>query len=229
MAAVYKWGNQPQSVSVAFFHRRIRELVQDRLAASGRSWEDAVWDSSLELTSKDFEQIENELLATGHRFDFSARISLDEAPGKYKSGQASAAPGGELERDEQGRALVGTGDNVFQVEQNVVGTAREIGTIETVMEMLVEGVPAETVAIIDDSGGTLTAPILEGFTAVVCKGGTIRSHLGILTREYRIPCLMAAELSGLADGDRVEVEYSAAPVSPYDTEGSVRARVWKLS
>lgn len=231
MAAVYKWGNQPQFVSVAFYHRRIRELVRDRLAASGLSWEDAVWDPSLELTAKDFEQVENELLATGHRFDFSARISLDEAPEKYKSGQqsAAAAAAGELERDEQGRALVGTGDNVFAVEQNVVGTAREISTIETVMEMLVESVPPETVAIIDDSGGTLTAPILEGFTAVVCKGGTIRSHLGILTREYRIPCLMAAELSGLADGDRVEVEYSAPPVSPYETEGSVRARVWKLS
>jgi hypothetical protein len=94
--------------------------------------------------------------------------------------------------------------------------------------MLTEGVPDETVAIIDDSGGTLTAPILEGFTAVVCKGGTIRSHLGILTREYRIPCLMAAELGGISDGDRVEVEYTAKAVSPYDTEGNVRAHVWKL-
>jgi hypothetical protein len=225
----YKWGNEPQTVAVTFFHRRVGELVQERLAASGKRWEEAVWDPSLELTKADFEKIEQELLATGHRFDFSARISLDEAPEKYRAvGNGAAA--GELERDEQGRAVVGSGDNVFKAD-DVVGTARVISTIETVMEMLTEGVPEETVAIIDDSGGTLTAPILEGFTAVVCKGGTIRSHLGILTREYRIPCLMAAELGGLDDGDRVQVEYSAEPVSPYtsDESANVRARVWKLA
>jgi hypothetical protein len=229
MATAYKWGNQPQSVSVAFFHRRVREVVQERLAASGKSWEQGVHDPSLELTAADFEQIEAELLESGHRFDFSARISLEESPEKYKSGQDGGGGITDLERDEQGRAIVGGGDNVFKVEQNVTGIARVISTIETVMEMLEDGVPAETVAIIDDSGGTLTAPILEEFTAVVCKGGTIRSHLGILTREYRIPCLMAAEVAGLADGDRVEVEYTAEPVSPYDPENSVRAKIWKLS
>ena len=76
--------------------------------------------------------------------------------------------------------------------------------------MLTGGVPENTVAIIDDSGGTLTAPILGDFTAVVCMGGTVRSHLGILTREYNVPCLMNATLDGLADGDEVTVEYSQA-------------------
>jgi hypothetical protein len=182
----------------------------------------------LNLTKEDFEQFGADLLATGHRLDFSARISIEEAPEKYKADKAEAALG-EQERDEQGRILVGSGDNVFKVEQDVTGTARVISTIETVMEMLVDGVPPETVAIIDDSGGTLTAPILEGFMAVVCKGGTVRSHLGILTREYRIPCLMAAELGGVSDGDQVRVEYTAEPPTPYTGENSVRARVWKLS
>ena len=59
--------------------------------------------------------------------------------------------------------------------------------------MLTEGVPEDTIAVIDDSGGTLTAPILGDFTAVVCMGGTVRSHLGILTREYNVPCLMNAD------------------------------------
>jgi hypothetical protein len=227
MTTDYKWGSQPQTVTVAFFHRQIRELVAERFAATGRSWEEAVWDPKLELSKEDFEKVEQALLETGHRFDFSARISVEEAPAKYKP-LAAESDLGALERDDQGRAVVGTGDNVFQVDKNVVGTARFISTIETVLDMLTEGVPDETVAIIDDSGGTLTAPILEGFTAVVCKGGTIRSHLGILTREYRIPCLMAAELSGISDGDRVEVEYTTKAVSPYDTEGNVRAHVWKL-
>jgi hypothetical protein len=57
----------------------------------------------------------------------------------------------------------------------------------------------------------------------------VRSHLGILTREYAIPCLMAATVSGLADGDPVQVEYSAPAKSPYtEDDGTGRVRVWKL-
>jgi signal transduction protein with GAF and PtsI domain len=98
------------------------------------------------------------------------------------------------------------------------------------MEMLTEGVPEGTIAVIDDSGGTLTAPILEDFAGVICMGGTIRSHLGILTREYNIPCLMAAELDGLADGDTVLVEYSKAAADAYAVrDDDARARIIKTS
>ena len=86
---------------------------------------------------------------------------------------------------------------MFSAKADVTGTARYVSDVENVMEMLTDGVPEGTIAIIDDSGGTLTAPILGDFTAVVCMGGTVRSHLGILTREYDVPCLMAATLDGL--------------------------------
>jgi phosphohistidine swiveling domain-containing protein len=224
-----KWGSRPSSPTVAFFAERAGSLVQARLAESGKTWEQAVFDPELALTQAEFAAIEAELLATGHRFDFSARISVDEAPEKYK---APDVGGGTVttEYDEQGRALVGSGDNVFRAD-DVTGTARIVSDIETVLDMLTNGVPENTVAIIDDSGGTLTAPILEGFTAVICKGGTIRSHLGILTREYRIPCLMAASVEGISDGDTVLVEYSTEAFDPYAAEGapgSAHARIWKL-
>jgi signal transduction protein with GAF and PtsI domain len=121
---------------------------------------------------------------------------------------------------------------VFQRQQDVSGMARFVSTVETVMEMLVGGVPARTIAIIDDSGGTLTAPIVGDFTGVVCMGGTIRSHLGILTREYGVPCLMAAELEGLKDGDEVLVEYSRPAADAYadpETAKAQRARIIKVS
>jgi hypothetical protein len=35
MTTDYKWGGQPQSVTVAFFHSQIRELVAERFAATG--------------------------------------------------------------------------------------------------------------------------------------------------------------------------------------------------
>jgi hypothetical protein len=64
----------------------------------------------------------------------------------------------------------------------------------------------------------------------VCMGGTIRSHLGILTREYNIPCLMAAELDGLSDGDAVLVEYSKPAADVYAArDDSARARIIKTS
>ena len=89
--------------------------------------------------------------------------------------------------------------------------------------------PADTIAIIDDSGGTLTAPILEKFKGVLCAGGTTRSHLAILTREYGIPCLMNSRLSGIKDGDILEIETSAKAKTTDDYQSGVEAsaRVWR--
>ena len=218
----------PQSRTVAFYHRRVAEHFAARISASGRRWEDAVWDPALGLDEADFQALEDELLATGIRFEMSAGISVAEAPEKYAP-PVAATTLDDVPPDAQGRRLAGSGDNVFHIPADVIGIARFITGVDTVMAMLDGGVPANTVAVIDDSGGTLTAPILEGFTAVVCKGGSVRSHLGILTREYKIPCLMNAEITGLRDGDRVQVEYSVAAKPPYkDADGLGRARVWKL-
>ena len=224
----YKWGSPPQSRTVAFYHRRVGELVQERLKASGLTWEEAVFRKDLELTREDIQALEDELLATGVRFEMSADISKHESPDKYQSAEA-----GEFTlaaADEQGRIVVGGGDNVFTAG-DVTGIARFISDVDRVMDMLTDGVPPDTVAIIDDSGGTLTAPILEEFTAVVCKGGSVRSHLGILTREYQIPCLMNAQVAGLEEGDRVQVEYSVPAKISYtaEEEGQGHARVWKLT
>jgi hypothetical protein len=224
-----KWGGKAMTPTVEFFHSAVRRLVAERFAASGKSWEEAVTDSAMELTREDFERIEADMLATGYLFEYSAQVSFTEAPEKHKP-EAGVADSGNQPTDEQGRPIVGTGDNVFKAKADLTGTARFITTVEVVMEMLTEGVPEGTIAVIDDSGGTLTAPILEDFTGVVCMGGTIRSHLGILTREYNIPCLMAAELDGLSDGDAVLVEYSKPAADVYAArDDSARARIIKTS
>jgi phosphohistidine swiveling domain-containing protein len=226
-----KWARESATPTVEKYHSAIRALVAERLAASGKSWEQAVVDPELALTREDFEQVEAELLAEGYKFDVSATISLKEEPDKYKP-LAGIANTGNHESDEEGRPIVGTGDNVFRAPADVSGTAHYISDVDKVMEMLTGGVPENTVAIIDDSGGTLTAPILGEFKAVVCMGGTVRSHLGILTREYNVPCLMNAQLDGLADGDEVTVEYSKPAADAYaDADGASehRARIIKLS
>jgi phosphohistidine swiveling domain-containing protein len=73
--------------------------------------------------------------------------------------------------------------------------------------------------------------VLGDFTAVICMGGTVRSHLGILTREYNVPCLMAAELDGLAEGDRITVEYSRPAADAYADAAAAaaqRSRIIKI-
>jgi PEP-utilizing family enzyme len=226
-----KWARESATPTVEAFHTAIRKIVAERFAESGKSWEECVHDPAFELTREDFEKVEAELLATGYRFEMSAVVSVTEDPDKYKPVEGPADTGAH-ETDEEGRPVVGSGDNVFKAKADVSGTARFVGKVETVMEMLTEGVPEQTIAIIDDSGGTLTAPILGEFAGVVCMGGTIRSHLGILTREYGVPCLMAATLDGLREGDEVVVEYSKPAANAYadaETAAAQRARIIKTS
>ena len=49
------------------------------------------------------------------------------------------------------------------------------------------------VAVVRDAGATFLGPIFDELTGVVCTGGTIRSHIGIISREYRIPGVIAFE------------------------------------
>jgi len=224
------WPRESQFPIVEHYHAAIRAIVAERFAASGKTWEEVVHDAASELSREDFEQVEADLLATGYRFDASAVVSLKEAPDKYKP-LAVAVESGETHYDDEGRQIVGTGDNVFATS-DVTGVARFISTVERVMEMLVEGVPERTIAVIDDSGGTLTAPILADFAGVICLGGTVRAHLGILSREHHVPCLMAAQIDGLREGDEILVEYSKRAADAYaDVQAAAeqRARVLKVS
>jgi phosphohistidine swiveling domain-containing protein len=237
-----KYSGQGASAVVDAYHGAIKELVRRRLDETGGDWASFVFDKSYELVSaKDFAVIEKKLLSTGHRFDWSAMISVRERPEAYK---AATGVGEDLKtfsfehpeavvaaKDDDGREQRGVGDNVVKYPKNLVGTARYIRSSDRVLEMLTKGVPDDTVAIIDDSGGTLTAPILERFKGVICAGGTVRSHLGILTREYGIPCLMNAKISGIREGDQVEVESTAAAktAEAYQTGVEMTAKVWRLS
>ena len=76
------------------------------------------------------------------------------------------------------------------------------------MDSSAEGV----VACVADAGATFLAPIFDELTAVVCLSGTPQSHIGIVSREYQVPCIMGAALLGAepADGDPVEVDCSGA-------------------
>ena len=105
---------------------------------------------------------------------------------------------------------IGTGTRVFEARA-VRGVWRKLTSPDDVLELMdtsAEGV----VACVADAGATFLAPIFDELAAVVCLSGTPLSHIGIVSREYQVPCVMAAVLSGEpADGDAVEVDCSTDP------------------
>jgi phosphohistidine swiveling domain-containing protein len=217
-------------------------LVQDVVRRRYQDW-DGDWAGFTHaaaegvLTRDDFAGIEAKILASGHRFDWSAAISAAERPDAYKAassledadfsfdheGAVTGAP------DADGRMQCGIGDNVVRHARDVSGVARYIRSSARVLAYLADGVPPGTIAVIDDSGGTLTAPIIGQFAGVICAGGSIRSHLGILTREYGIACLMNARTKGIRDGDRVTIEVSAPAKTTEDYQQGRECvgRIWR--
>jgi hypothetical protein len=225
-----KWGSGELLPLPARFNSAVRALTAQRFADSGAAWQDVVFARQYDLFSRaDAVAVEQEALDAGIRFDFSAMASLEGEPHKYKRPEKAAAGFTEGEVSE-GRRQVGVGDNVIRKPATVIGPVALISKIEQVMDFLADGVPPGTIAVIDDSGGTLTAPILEGFAGVICLGGTIRSHLGILAREYDVPTLMNCRIDALVDGDVVEIEVTVAPpaTDAYESGDTGHARIWKL-
>jgi phosphohistidine swiveling domain-containing protein len=223
-----KWGSIEMLPLPARYNAAVRELAARRFAESGAQWKDVVFDREFDLFSEqDAHGIELEALNSGYRFDFSAMVSLESEPEKYRRPEKTASSSSE-EVDSDGRRQVGIGDNVIRKAETVTGPVALISRIDQVMAFLTDGVPNGTIAVIDDSGGTLTAPIIEGFAGVICLGGTVRSHLGILAREYDVPTLMNCKIDQLKDGDVVEIEVTATPPASdaYETGDTGHARIW---
>ena len=74
------------------------------------------------------------------------------------------------------------------------------------------------VALVRDAGATFLAPIYHELTAIICTSGTVRSHIGIVSREFQVPCVMGCSFVGdePAAGSDVELDCSG-------DEGIVRA------
>jgi signal transduction protein with GAF and PtsI domain len=105
---------------------------------------------------------------------------------------------------------IGVGTRVFEATA-VSGSWRRLLSPDDVLELM-DTTATGVVACVADAGATFLAPIFDELVAVVCMSGTPLSHIGIVSREYQVPCVMAATLtSEPADGDRVEVDCSTDP------------------
>jgi len=103
---------------------------------------------------------------------------------------------------------VGRGEKVFDHEP-VTGTCRHLASPDDVIALLDTGAEG-VIALVRDAGATFLSPIFHELAGVVCTSGTRRSHIGIVSREFQLPCVMGAAFNGSepADGAAVEVDCS---------------------
>ena len=102
----------------------------------------------------------------------------------------------------------GRGAKVFDAAA-VRGAWRMLSSPDDVLDLM-DGTAEGVVACVQDAGATFLAPIFDELAAVVCLSGTPLSHIGIVSREYQVPCVMSAVFNGdqPSDGDAVEVDCS---------------------
>ena len=105
---------------------------------------------------------------------------------------------------------VGRGAKVFD-HPPVQGPWKLLEGPDDVLAMMDSGADG-VVAAVRDAGATFLTPLYHELAAIVCTSGTPRSHIGIVSREFQVPCVMGCAFpeGEPADGADVEVDCSGA-------------------
>ena len=100
---------------------------------------------------------------------------------------------------------IGEGTSVFRSDRIVEGQVKWLEPPAAVIEFIASGEAATSIAL--SRGGTTTfmAPALaSGVRGLLTLQGAPTSHLGILSREFGIPCVMGVTFTRGVETDRGE-------------------------
>ncbi|WP_213576034.1 PEP-utilizing enzyme [Rhodococcus sp. USK13] len=92
--------------------------------------------------------------------------------------------------------LIGTGIKAYTSDAEAVGTIRFLDSPEEVLDFI-DG-PDVTNTVVISRGGTTTfmsPALMAGVAGLITLQGAPESHLGILSREFGIPCVMSTEFT----------------------------------
>ena len=105
---------------------------------------------------------------------------------------------------------IGRGAKVFDAAA-VRGSWKAMEGPDDVLDLMTAGAEG-VVALVRDAGATFLAPIYHELTGIVCTSGTVRSHIGIVSREFQVPCIMGCTFTDGEpnDGSEVELDCSGA-------------------
>ena len=98
---------------------------------------------------------------------------------------------------------LGRGTKVFDAAP-VAGTLRIMDGPDDVLTLMDTGADG-VIALVRDAGATFLAPLYHELTGIVCTSGTPRSHIGIVSREFQVPCAMAVSFGDGEPADGAEV------------------------
>ena len=99
---------------------------------------------------------------------------------------------------------IGSGINVFTRDEPIEGPILWLDSPEAVMDYVTEGDP-NSIVISRGGATTFMAPaLITGVKALITLQGAPESHLGILSREYGIPCVMSVTFTEGITTDRGE-------------------------
>lgn len=88
------------------------------------------------------------------------------------------------------------------------GVVRHVVHVADVLALMREPDLSETILLTESATATAVVPLLDRVCGLICTSGGITSHLAIVSREFGLPCIMAAELDDPAglDGAHVVME-----------------------
>ncbi|MEA2167142.1 MAG: hypothetical protein QOF76_442 [Solirubrobacteraceae bacterium] len=115
---------------------------------------------------------------------------------------------------------IGTGITVFQDDAAVEGPLLFLDSPQQVIDFVANGDVENTIVLA--RGGTttfLTPALTSGVKGVVTLQGAPTSHLGILSREYGIPCVMGTSFTEGVRSARREVIPADGAIVRLDTSG----------
>ena len=92
--------------------------------------------------------------------------------------------------------VIGTGIKAFTSERGAVGKILFLDSPDEVLDFI-DGPDVETTIIISRGGTTtfMSPALMAGVAGLITLQGAPESHLGILSREFGIPCVMSTNFS----------------------------------
>lgn len=101
--------------------------------------------------------------------------------------------------------LIGTGIKAFTTSAGATGKIRFLDSPEEVLDFI-DGPDVEETVVISRGGTTtfMSPALMSGVAGLITLQGAPESHLGILSREFSIPCVMTTIFTEGVDSGRGE-------------------------
>lgn len=103
--------------------------------------------------------------------------------------------------------VIAEGFNSFETNKKPIGVIKYLPDPKSVIALIQSGKLKDHIVLAQGGTTTFLAPVLSmGCSGVITLSGAPESHLGILSREFQIPCVMTAystdsELRYVTGGD----------------------------